>query len=96
MAPALSYQRTSDGALAAGDSARWNTQLPPDLKRAAPELYRSLRAQWAASVRDWLSLNFVGSKLSAQWTDLWTAAVAVDYRLARETSDHARLCSGNG
>ena len=33
-------------------------------------------------MRSWLQQNYNGSKEAAIWTDLWTAATAVDYRLA--------------
>ena len=54
---------------------------PPDLKRAAPEIYRSMRGAGAASARDWLSQEVHGQRHTAVWTDLWTAATNVDYLL---------------
>ena len=63
------------------EEARWNLSLPPDLKRAAPEIYRSLRRAGAASARDWLSQEVQGQRHTAVWTDLWTAATNVDYLL---------------
>eukprot|EP00959_Pyramimonas_sp_CCMP1952_P239896 5013399-Pyramimonas_sp.AAC.1 len=55
--------------------------LPPDLKRAAPEMHRSMRGAGAASARDWLSQEVAGQRRTAVWTDLWTAATNVDYLL---------------
>ena len=63
------------------EEARWNLSLPPDLKRAAPEIYRSMRGAGAASARDWLSQEVTGQRHTAIWTDLWTAATNVDYLL---------------
>ena len=62
------------------EDARASSQLPADLKRAAPEIYRSLRST-ANSVRDWLSQNYEGSKRSPQWQDLWNAALVADYKI---------------
>ena len=62
------------------DDARATSQLPADLKRAAPEIYRSLRST-ATSVRDWLNQNYDGSKRSPQWQDLWNAALVADYKI---------------
>ena len=36
-------------------------------------------------------LNFVGSKQSTTWTDLWTAATAIDFHLGEETSNKGIL-----
>ena len=62
--------------------ARWEDRLPPDIRRAAPEIYRSLRSQGSASVREWLSANFQGSKQGSQWLDLWNSATEVDFAMA--------------
>ena len=61
---------------------RWEDGLPPDIRRAAPEIYRSLRSQGSATVREWLSANFSGSKQSSTWLDLWNLATEVDYALS--------------
>ncbi|CAK0846110.1 unnamed protein product [Prorocentrum cordatum] len=63
------------------EDSRWNLSLPPDLRRAAPEIYRTMRGAGAASARDWLSLEVTGQRHTAVWTDLWTAATNVDYLL---------------
>ena len=62
---------------------KWENQLAPDLKCAAPEIYRSLRSAGATSVRDWLGQNFEGSRRSTEWTDLWNIATRADYALSR-------------
>ena len=66
---------------AAGE--RWNNSLPPDFQRAGGEIYRSIRHSGVASVREWLTQNFVGARTSQQFVDLWTAATAVDFRLSQ-------------
>ncbi|CAK0883180.1 unnamed protein product [Prorocentrum cordatum] len=63
------------------EDSRWNLSLPPELRRAAPEIYRTMRGAGAASARDWLSQEVTGQRHTAVWTDLWTAATNVDYLL---------------
>jgi hypothetical protein len=65
--------------LGANAATRWEDALPPDLKRAAPEIYRSLRSGGNSSVRDYLVHNFVGDKSDHLWKDLWTQAQIVDF-----------------
>ncbi len=61
----------------------WQYQLQPDLKRGAPEIYRSLRSAGSASVRNWLIISFQGSKQSDKWLELWNLASTIDFRLGR-------------
>ncbi|CAK0872525.1 unnamed protein product [Prorocentrum cordatum] len=63
------------------EDSRWNLSLPPDLRRAAPEIYRTMRGAGAASARDWLSQEVTGQRHTPVWTELWTAATNVDYLL---------------
>ena len=37
--------------------ARWSHSLPPDLKRAAPEMYRNMRSEGCVTIRDWLAAS---------------------------------------
>ena len=67
---------------AGSDGLRWDEALPPDFKRAGSEVYRSLRSQGCASVRDWLLANFGGDKSSHVWKDLWTLAQQADFQIA--------------
>ena len=64
---------------------RWDSSLPPDLPRAGPEIYRALRGEGSACVRDWLSTRFKGEKTNknAEWVDLWNAASGVDFAIAK-------------
>ena len=36
-------------------NAAWDSELPPDLKRSAPEIYRAIRSEGQRSVREWLT-----------------------------------------
>ena len=69
-------------------SGRWENALPPEMPRAAPQIYRALRAEGAASTRDWLNLRYQGEKNNKndQWIDLWSAASEVDFALEQVPS----------
>ena len=60
---------------------RWKGQLPPDLARAGPEIYRSLRHEGFGNVREWLNASFQGQKGSnnAEWVVLWNEATEIDF-----------------
>ena len=80
-------------------SGRWQSQLPPDLQRAAPEIYRNLRTQGAASTREWVDRNFHGDRTGGTWIDMWNLASEVDFELDQEASDAAifqRLATSDG
>ena len=66
-------------------ATRWEDQLPPDLPRAAPEIYRSARTAGAANIRDWLHRHYQGPKndSNTEWKTSWNAATEVDYAIAR-------------
>ncbi len=49
-----------------------------DLKRAAPEIYRSMRSQGAASAREWVDRQYMGDRSSHTWIDAWDLATEVD------------------
>ena len=69
--------------LAESQQDRWEVGLPPDIKRAAPEIFRSMRSSGCLSVRDWLTQNFTGSRKATVWTDLWNVATNIDYAVGR-------------
>ena len=71
---------------------RWENQLPPDLPRAAPEIYRATRNGGHATVREWLSSNFKGQKSDSNpvWGELWNAASEIDFEVA-QCADAASL-----
>ena len=68
-------------ASAASTGSRWSHGLPADLPRAAPEIYRSMRAEACANAREWLSAHFKGSRActNGEWTGLWNAATELDF-----------------
>ena len=68
------------------------TALPADVRRAAPEIYRSLRAEGCSSTRQWLRENFVGYKgATGPWNELWSMASQVDIALGTANTDQEIL-----
>jgi len=62
----------------------WHLRLPSDLQRAAPELYRNIRSEGSASVRQWVNEQHptLEQKQGAAYQDLFTAATIIDYEVA--------------
>eukprot|EP00438_Fugacium_kawagutii_P010988 Skav206619 [mRNA] locus=scaffold1562:262408:264393:+ [translate_table: standard] len=62
----------------------WHLRLPPDLQRAGPEIYRNIRAEGVASVRQWVNEQHAGleARNTTQFQDLFTAATIIDFELA--------------
>ena len=62
--------------------SRYAQDLPAELRRVGPEIYRNLR-KFHVSARDWLKQYYPDSTtaMGTQWVDLWGAAMAVDLRL---------------
>ena len=85
LAAANNWQGASTNQFASG--------LPIDMKRAAPEIYRSIRMEGTSSVRQWVKDNYVGYKGpgAASWTDLWSTASSVDIALASCTSENQMI-----
>ena len=80
--------------LVADNASNWHSKLPSDLNRAAPEIYRSMRASGAASVRDFISQLFPQDQRSSQvFTDLFTAASGVDFTLAKQKTEEDILAT---
>ena len=73
------------------DYDRWATSLAPDVRRAAPEIFKNMRQAGAPSARQWLSESFTASRKSPGWLDLWAAASSVDFLLGGATTDSARF-----
>lgn len=73
------------------ESMAWHLRLPADLQRAAPELYRNIRSDGAASVRAWVNEQHPTPELkqSPAYQDLFTAATIVDFELADCRSESA-------
>ena len=78
------FARVAD--IAVGESPEqmaWHLKLPPDMQRAGPELYRNIRSEGAASVRQWISDQHpsLESRQTPAFQDLFTAASIVDFEL---------------
>ena len=57
--------------------------MPADLQRAAPETYRSIRAEGVASIRQWILDQFgAASRTSPEFQHLFQTACQCDYILA--------------
>ena len=68
----------------AGDGCtRWDLALAPDMRRAALEIYRSIRAAGHVSVRDYLNQSYKGGRDDHVWKDLWTQGPQIDFLVAR-------------
>ena len=75
-------QGSVGGNFAISSTERWHTTLPPDLKRAATDIYKNIRACGSTTLREWLLQNCTGNKASHTWTDLWTLAAQLDFTIA--------------
>ncbi len=73
-----------------GMDGRWQSGLPPDLNRAAPEIYRALRSEGVNNVREWMNANFYGEKSAknSEWLELWNLACEADFALERQAPEH--------
>ena len=61
----------------------WHQQLPSDLQRAGPEIYRNARAEGAVSMRNWICDQVPHDKRDGpQFQSLHSAAGVVDMELA--------------
>ncbi|CAK9047089.1 Uncharacterized protein SCF082_LOCUS26441, partial [Durusdinium trenchii] len=69
----------------------WHLRLPADLQRAAPELYRNIRSEGVASVRQWVNDQHptLELKQTATYQDLFSAATIIDFELADCKSEAA-------
>ena len=83
-------------------SDQFTQGLPGDFRRAAPEIYRSIRGEGCSSVRQFLQNNFNGYRGpgATQWTDLslgpggypmWSVATQVDMALGACSTDQEML-----
>lgn len=66
------------------EAMSWHLKLPADLQRAAPEMYRNIRADGAVSARAWVNEQHPTPELkqSPAYQDLFTAATIIDFELA--------------
>ena len=79
-------QGSAGGNFDISSTERWHTTLPPDLKRAATDIYKNIRACGSTTLREWLLQNFTGNKASHTWTDLWTLAAQLDFTIANASA----------
>ena len=63
----------------------WSSQLPPDLPRAAPEIYSKVRASGTTSVQEWLRQYYHGDRSgnNTTWIDLWDVATNIDFKISK-------------
>ena len=73
------------------ENDRWEYGLAPDLQRGAPEIYRSMRSEGVANMREWVNLNYKGDREAtcAEWVDLWAAATEIDFAVG--STPHAQV-----
>ncbi|CAE7872534.1 unnamed protein product, partial [Symbiodinium necroappetens] len=72
----------------------WEAALPPDLKRAGPEIYSSMKASGVRCVRDWVNSMFsVEQRQSARYVDLFNVATLVDFKAREGGSSQSKVLS---
>ena len=87
-----SFARVADiGVGESPEQMAWHLRLPPDMQRAGPELYRNIRAEGAASVRQWISDQHpsLEARQTPAFQDLFTAASIIDFELGECKSESA-------
>ncbi len=72
-----------------GNLDRWQSMLPPDLPRAAPQIYRSMRAEGVNNAREWMNSYYSGEKKAQnpEWLELWNLASEVDFAVSKCTPE---------
>ena len=72
----------------------WEAALPPDLKRAGPEIYSSMKASGVRCVRDWVNSMFsVDQRQSAHYVDLFNLASLVDFKAKEGGASQSKVLS---
>ena len=76
-----------------GDDDRWELRLPPDMQRAAPEIYRNMRSEAAGNIREWIQQRYQGEKSNKnqEWVSLWAMAIEVDFDVAEARREGKEL-----
>ncbi|CAE7309115.1 unnamed protein product [Symbiodinium sp. CCMP2592] len=98
VAHSLDAFRAQDGAawIEEGDEGPegWEAALLPDLKRAGPEIYSSMKAAGVRCVRDWVNSMFsVEQRQSAHYVDLFNLASLVDFKAKEGGPSQAKVLS---
>ena len=71
----------------------WDAALPPDLKRAGPEIYTSMKSAGVRCVRDWINSMFsVDQRQHPQYVELFNLASLVDFKV-RDAGSPAQVLS---
>jgi len=76
-----------------GRQIAFHERLPSDMQRAAPETYRSIRAEGVATVRQWVLEQFpVNARGTQEFAHLHQSACQADFILAKAaTEEHLNL-----
>ncbi|CAE7243914.1 unnamed protein product [Symbiodinium sp. CCMP2592] len=76
------------------DAGGWEASLPPDMKRAGPEIYASFRASGARSAREWLNQMIpLDRRGDALYLDLFNQASLVDFAVKDAKGSQAQALS---
>ena len=76
------------------DEEGWEATLPPDLKRAGPEIYASFRSAGAKSAREWLNQMIPLEKRNdSTYIDLFNQASLVDFVIRDAKGSHPKALS---
>ncbi|OLP95779.1 hypothetical protein AK812_SmicGene22019 [Symbiodinium microadriaticum] len=76
------------------DAGGWEASLPPDMKRAGPEIYASFRASGARSAREWLNQMIpLDRRGDALYLDLFNQASLVDFAVKDARGSQAQALS---
>ena len=70
---------------------RWQSQLRPDLRRAAPDIYLNFRFEGVANMREWMAREFDSQRGTEMYSDFWHLATEVDFMLDRCRTEPARV-----
>ena len=82
----------ADATFSNPEEINYHLKLPPDLQRAAPELYVNIRSEGATSVRGWVTDQFpAGARDNPQFQDLFTSATVVDFETAPCKTEQALM-----
>lgn len=65
----------------------WENALSSELKRAAPEIYLTIRASGVRNTRDWINSMFASDKRAGpQYLELFNCATLVDFEISKAKS----------
>jgi hypothetical protein len=75
------------------DDIKWHNSLPPDLNRAAGEIYVSIRSSGSSSIRDYVDRLFASpeARASQKFQELFANATVIDFEVAKAANENERL-----